>query len=231
MIFYNQIQSPTLLHVPLCTFMFCNALRGRFNLSLNLFCYHQRDDIQQPLINKLPPPNQVFANGHINMEQNPQHGNININQLTQYSRDSVWSLMTLCWLNTLFVVGYKKTLEPNDVPNVAGKDTAEYSYRVLQTNWCCQKVESNIQNPSIPKVILSSAQKGMIINAFFAATYTCATYIGPYMINFLVEYLGWTEHFSYEGYVLASGFFGAKMIESLAQRQWYFGSQQLGMQV
>ena len=71
----------------------------------------------------------------------------------------------------------------------------------------------------------------MIINAFFVATYTCAKNIGPYMINFLVEYLGRTEHFSYEGYVLASGFFGAKMIESLAQRQWYFGAQQLGMEV
>ena len=83
----------------------------------------------------------------------------------------------------------------------------------------------------MPKVILSSVWKGMIINAFFAATYTCATYIGPYMINFLVEYLGRTKHFSHEGYVLASSFFGAKMIESLAQRQWYFGAQQLGMQV
>ena len=65
----------------------------------------------------------------------------------------------------------------------------------------------------------------------FVATYTCATYIGPYMINFLVEYLGQTENFSHESYVLASGFFGANMIESLAQRQWYFGAHQLGMQV
>ena len=69
----------------------------------------------------------------------------------------------------------------------------------------------------------------MIINAFFAATHSCATYIGPYMINFLVEYLGQIEHFSYEGYVSASSFFGANMIESLAQRQWYFGAQQLEM--
>ena len=83
----------------------------------------------------------------------------------------------------------------------------------------------------MPKVILSSVWKGMIINAFFAATYTCATYIGPYMINFLIEYLGRTEHFSNEDYVLASGFFGANMIESVAQRQWYFGAQQLRMQV
>ena len=130
MIFYNQIQSLALLPIPLCTFLFCIALQGR----LNLVCYHQRDDIKQPLINKFPPPNWVSSNDYINMEQNPQHGNSNINQLTQYSRDSVWSLMTFCWLNPLFVVGYKKTLEPNDVPNVAGKDTAKYSYRVLQTN-------------------------------------------------------------------------------------------------
>ena len=69
----------------------------------------------------------------------------------------------------------------------------------------------------------------MIINAFFEATYTYATYIGPYMIKKFVEYPGRIKHFSYEGYVLAFGFFGAKMIESLAQRQWYFGAQQLEM--
>lgn len=83
----------------------------------------------------------------------------------------------------------------------------------------------------MPKAILSSVWKGMITNALFAATYSCATYIAPYMINLFVEYLGGTEHFSYEGYVLASVFFGAKMIESLAQRQWFFGAQQLGMRV
>lgn len=212
--------------VPLCTFLFWIALRGRLN---PVSCHPH--DLQQPLLNKTPQPKWVSNNGHISMEQNPQREICYINQLTPYSRANVWSLMTFHWLNPLFAMGYKKTLEVDDVPNVAGKDTAQESYRVLETNWCCQKVETNIQNPSMLKVILSSVWKGMIINALFAAIFSCATYIGPYLINLFVEYLGGTEHFSYEGYVLASVFFGAKMIESLAQRQWYFGAQQLGMRV
>ncbi|KAH9331195.1 hypothetical protein KI387_003303, partial [Taxus chinensis] len=193
-----------------CTFLLYIALRGR--ISGTVVSNHSAAGLAQPLLNKTETED---------------------DQLSPYSTSSIWSLMTFCWLNPLFSVGYKKPLELEDVPKVVGKDSAREAYVILQTHWCThKKVGTTItESPSMAKAILLSVWKSMVINALYAAAYTCATYIGPYLIDVLVEYLGGAEHFTHEGYVLASAFFGAKMVESLAQRQWYFGAQQLGLRV
>ncbi|GLJ18144.1 hypothetical protein SUGI_0320510 [Cryptomeria japonica] len=196
--------------IPICTFLLYIAFRGR--LSSTTVSHHSAAELEQPLLHKTATK---------------------INHLSPFSTASIWSLMTFSWLNPLFSVGYKKPLELEDVPKVVGKDSSQEAYMALQTNWCTNKKvgTKDIESPSMAKIILLSVWKGIVINAMYAAAYTFATYIGPYLIDMLVEYLGGAEHFAHEGYVLASAFFGAKMVESLAQRQWYFGAQQLGLRV
>jgi hypothetical protein len=46
-----------------------------------------------------------------------------------------------------------------------------------------------------------------------------------------IDYTGGKRAFKYEGYILVVGLFLAKSLESLSQRQWYFGSRRIGLQV
>ena len=62
---------------------------------------------------------------------------------------------------------------------------------------------------------------------------TIASYTGPLLITNFVNFLLVKEDNSstHYGLILAFIFFFAKTVESLTQRQWYFGAQRIGMQL
>ncbi|KAK0573649.1 hypothetical protein LWI29_011403 [Acer saccharum] len=62
---------------------------------------------------------------------------------------------------------------------------------------------------------------------------TIASYVGPLLIKNFVSFLSEKQDDSsyYYGLVLASIFFLSKTVESLTQRQWFFGAQRIGIQV
>uniref|UniRef100_A0A0A9CSW2 ABC transmembrane type-1 domain-containing protein n=1 Tax=Arundo donax TaxID=35708 RepID=A0A0A9CSW2_ARUDO len=57
--------------------------------------------------------------------------------------------------------------------------------------------------------------------------------MGPFLITYLVDLLSDKnpDKGHGHGYILASIFFASKTIESLSQRQWYFGARRTGFQV
>jgi ABC-type multidrug transport system fused ATPase/permease subunit len=69
------------------------------------------------------------------------------------------------------------------------------------------------------------------VNAMFAFGNVTASYIGPFLINDFVEYLNGRRRFEHEGLTLVLIFSIAKVIENLAQRQWYYGIQYLCLRV
>jgi ABC-type multidrug transport system fused ATPase/permease subunit len=62
---------------------------------------------------------------------------------------------------------------------------------------------------------------------------TVSSYMGPFLITYLVELLSdkKTDKGHGRGYILAFLFFASKTVESLSQRQWYFGARRIGFQV
>ena len=62
---------------------------------------------------------------------------------------------------------------------------------------------------------------------------TIASYMGPLLITNFVNFLLVKEDNSstHYGLILAFIFFFAKTVESLTQRQWYFGAQRIGIQL
>lgn len=73
----------------------------------------------------------------------------------------------------------------------------------------------------------------MSVFCFPAGVNTIASYIGPFLIKNFVNFLSEKQDDSsyYYGLVLAAVFFLSKTVESLTQRQWYFGAQRIGIQV
>uniref|UniRef100_M1ABF4 ABC-type xenobiotic transporter n=1 Tax=Solanum tuberosum TaxID=4113 RepID=M1ABF4_SOLTU len=54
---------------------------------------------------------------------------------------------------------------------------------------------------------------------------------GPLFLHTFIEVAEGRESFKYEGYALSAGFFLAKCLESLAERQWLFRSRLIGLQI
>ncbi|KNA13620.1 hypothetical protein SOVF_114980 isoform A [Spinacia oleracea] len=150
-----------------------------------------------------------------------------------YSKATFLDLVTFSWLNPLFVIGKKKPLEQDEIPDVDVEDSAAFlSYCFDENLKRVKEEEGTTSNPSVYKAIFYLAWKKAAVNAIFAVISAFASYVGPYLINDFVNFLSDKQHRSLKtGYLLALGFLGAKMVETIAQRQWIFGARQLGLRL
>ncbi|XP_010540924.1 PREDICTED: ABC transporter C family member 5-like [Tarenaya hassleriana] len=152
-------------------------------------------------------------------------------KVTPYSEAGLFNLATLSWLNPLLSLGAKRPLELKDIPLLAPRDRAKTTYKVLNSNWEKLKAENPSKPPSLAWAILKSFWKEAACNAVFAGLNTLVSYVGPYLVNDFVNYLGGQETYPHEGYILAGIFFTAKLVETVTTRQWYLGVDILGMHV
>ncbi|GLJ18146.1 hypothetical protein SUGI_0320540 [Cryptomeria japonica] len=146
--------------------------------------------------------------------------------VTPYATAGILSRMSFSWMSTLFSVGFKKPLQIDDVPQVAGMDSAEEVYNVFRDRL---EAEGILDTQSMAKATLMSVWKEVILSAFFAAAYSFAAYVGPSLIDAFVQYLNGNQQFQYQGYALACTFIVAMLVESLAQRHLFFKLQQIGL--
>ncbi|XP_040992853.1 putative ABC transporter C family member 15 [Juglans microcarpa x Juglans regia] len=159
-------------------------------------------------------------------------------KLSEHRRESIYGkatliqLVTFSWLNPLFAVGIKKPLEQDEIPDVDIRDSAEFLSCSFNESLEQVKVRDGTTNPSIYKAIYLFIRKKAAINAFFAVVSAGASYVGPYLIDDFVNFLSEKSTQSLKsGYLLALAFLGAKMVETIAQRQWIFGARQLGLRL
>ncbi|KAL3364734.1 hypothetical protein AABB24_013490 [Solanum stoloniferum] len=152
--------------------------------------------------------------------------------VTPYANANIFSLFTFSWMRPLISAGYKKTLDLEDVPQLHSDDSVRGTFPIFR-----EKLESvgggggnsnRVTTLMLVKALIYTAWKEIALSAFFVLLYTSASYIGPYLIDTLVQYLNGKRDFDNEGYLLVATFFVAKLVESLAQRHWFFKVQQGG---
>lgn len=150
-----------------------------------------------------------------------------------YGRATLLQLITFSWLNPLFSMGINKPLEQNEIPDVDIKDSAEFVSLAFDQNLKQIREKDGLtKNPSIYKAIYLFIRKKAAINALFAVISAGASYVGPYLIDDFVNFLAAKKTRNLEsGYLLALAFLCAKMVETIAQRQWIFGARQLGLRL
>ncbi|KAH9331197.1 hypothetical protein KI387_003305, partial [Taxus chinensis] len=202
----NEILSPfiwvDLLGLPICSFLCYVGYQGRTGAD------SFREGIQEHLLNG----------------SSQKSGSLR--PVTPYATAGILSRMSFSWMSTLLSVGFKKPLQIDDVPRVAGMDSAEEVYHVFRDRL---EAEGILDTRSMAKATLLSVWKEVIFTAFFAASYSCASYVGPYLIDAFVQYLDGNQQFSHQGYVLACAFVVAMLVGSLAQRHLFFKLQQIGL--
>ncbi|XP_022147122.1 ABC transporter C family member 9-like isoform X2 [Momordica charantia] len=149
-----------------------------------------------------------------------------------YGRATLVQLVTFSWLNPLFAIGFKTPLEQEDIPDVCRIDSAKFLSHSFEETLNFVRKKNNSTNPSIYETIYLFGRKKAAINACFAVVSAATSYVGPYLINDFVNFLTQKKMRTLSsGYLLALAFVSAKMIETIAQRQWIFGARQLGLRL
>ncbi|WVY94254.1 hypothetical protein V8G54_033342, partial [Vigna mungo] len=152
--------------------------------------------------------------------------------LTRYSNAGFFSILSFSWITPLITLGNHKTLNHEDLPLLATADSAYGVYptfrRKLESE--CGSVK-NVTTLKLVKVLFLSTWQGIFLSGLFAFLYACASYVGPFLIDILVQYLNGEYMFKNEGYVLAATFVAAKLVECLSQRHWMFRFQQVGVRM
>lgn len=148
---------------------------------------------------------------------------------SRFSNSGWWSRLTFRWLNPVLEQGHKVRLELEHIPSVPQSETAEQSYAFLQETLHTQKPEPM----QLRKTIICAVWTPLVRNAVFAGFNTVSSYMGPFLITYLVELLSDknTDKGHGRGYMLAFLLFASKTVESITQRQWYFGARRIGFQV
>ncbi|KAM4120416.1 hypothetical protein ACJW30_03G129900 [Castanea mollissima] len=146
-----------------------------------------------------------------------------------FTNARIWSQLTFQWLNPIFRRGRVQKLELPHIPPIPQSETVENASLLLEESLRKQKFEAQ----SLPKAIACAIWKPLFMNAALAGVNTIASYTGPLLITNFVNFLLGKEDDSgtHYGLILAFIFFFAKTVESLTQRQWYFGAQRIGIKL
>ncbi|KAJ1704451.1 hypothetical protein LUZ63_004230 [Rhynchospora breviuscula] len=192
---------------------------------LILICaLHKSEDEEETTSGNLYKPLNS-DNNSVSFDQKPN--------VTPLSAAGFFSVMSFWWLSPLMKKGYETPLEEKDIPQLGEIDRAGTQYIIFIDKLNNQKQTSkqNSSSPSIFWAIVSCHKREILVSGFFALLKVLTLSAGPMILNEFIKVSLGQEAFKYEGYVLAVGLFFAKCTESLSQRQWYFRTRRLGLQV
>ncbi|KAM1754878.1 hypothetical protein ACFX12_007282 [Malus domestica] len=157
---------------------------------------------------------------------------MNIRVICTFSNAGIFSILTFAWMGPLIAAGNKNALDLEDVPELDKIDSVFGSYPRFKSKldvrcgW-----NGRVTTLHLVKALIFSSWKEILMTASFGIFYTLASYVGPYLIDTLIQYLYGRRQFKNEGYVLVSTFLFAKLVECLTQRHWFFKTQQVGVRI
>jgi ATP-binding cassette, subfamily C (CFTR/MRP), member 2 len=151
--------------------------------------------------------------------------------VTPFAKAGFFSVMTFWWLNPLMKMGYEKPLEEEDMPLLGASDRAYNQYVMFLEKLNKKKQLQPHGTPSVFWTIISCHRSGIIVSGLFALLKVLTISSGPLLLKAFINVSLGKGSFKYEGYVLAATMFVCKCCESLSQRQWYFRTRRLGLQV
>ncbi|XP_062120269.1 ABC transporter C family member 10-like [Humulus lupulus] len=152
--------------------------------------------------------------------------------VTPFYKAGWFSKFSFWWLNSLMKKGREETLKEEDIPRLRKVDRAESCYLMFLEQLDKQKKKDGFSSqPSVLKIIIFCHWKEILVSGFFALLKVLSLSVGPLLLNAFILVAEGKQSFKYEGYVLVITLFIAKNIESISQRQWYFRSRLIGVQV
>ena len=152
--------------------------------------------------------------------------------VTPFAKAGFFSQFSFWWLNSLMKKGREKTLKDEDISKLREADRAESCYLMFLEQLDKQrKKDGSSSQQSVLKIIVFCHWKEIFASGLFALLKVLTVSAGPLFLNAFILVAEGKQSFKYEGFVLAVTLFFAKILESISQRQWYFRSRLIGLQV
>ncbi|KAK1365678.1 ABC-type xenobiotic transporter [Heracleum sosnowskyi] len=209
-LYFDKIQSSTFVSKPNFVDIASFPLSILLCLTAFSYPYKRASQVQEPLLQKTTESEASVIDD-------------------AFSKAGIWSKLTFRWLNPLFKKGRVKKIELSDIPSIPQSEAADNAASLLEESLSKQKNQASL----LPNAIFKAIWKPLAVNAIFAGVNTIASYVGPFLITNFVNFLSNKDDnsSSYHGLILPLIFLSAKTVESLSQRQWYFGAQRIGIRV
>ncbi|VAI70532.1 unnamed protein product [Triticum turgidum subsp. durum] len=167
----------------------------------------------------------------LNTETGGEVADSETHQITPFATAGFFSEMSFSWLNPLMKMGYEKPLEDKDMPLLGATDRAKNQYLMFMEKLNDKKQSPSHATPSFFWTIVSCHRRAILVSGFFALLKVLTLSTGPVILKAFINVSLGKGTFKYEGYVLTALMFVCKCAESLSQRQWYFRTRRLGLQV
>ena len=164
-------------------------------------------------------------------EANAKGENDSIENVNPFAKAGFHSTMTFWWLNPLLKHGKEKILEDVDIPQLRQADQAQTCYLMFTEQLSKLRQKAKYESPSMFTAIFSCRKKATLISGFFALIKMLTMSASPLFLKAFIEVAEGKAAFEYEGYALAGGLFLVKCLESFSERQWFFRSRMIGLQV
>ncbi|XP_042490261.1 ABC transporter C family member 3-like [Macadamia integrifolia] len=154
---------------------------------------------------------------------------------SSYANSNLLSTFTFAWMGPLLALGYQKTLDLQDVPQLANCDSANVVFAHFRN-----KLESNgddsgnigqVSKLKLVKALILSMWKEILWTALLTIVRTLASYVGPYLIVPFIQYLNSPHQLKYKGYALVFIFFLSKLIKCLSERHLFFQLRKMAIRV
>ncbi|CAH9117083.1 unnamed protein product [Cuscuta europaea] len=153
--------------------------------------------------------------------------------VTPYINATILSTVTYSWLNPLVSIVKKRPLSFKDIPQVAGFDSIRNIFPIFRK----QLVEfwseggTKLTAHILVKALFFTVWKDVVLSAIYLLFCKLPSYVGAYLIDDLVQFLNERREHKNEGYLLVTTFFIAKVVEALAETQYYFKVRQAGFRL
>ncbi|XP_044975153.1 ABC transporter C family member 8-like isoform X3 [Hordeum vulgare subsp. vulgare] len=144
-----------------------------------------------------------------------------------------FSRLTFTWMDSLLRLGYSKPLDLGDIPPLDADDAAAEACRKFLGEWHRRRRESHKTTNLVLRVLAECHKKELLLTALYTLLRTLSFAASPVMLYCFVSYSNRQEQERDlgAGAGLIAGLLGMKLVESLSQRHWFFGSRRLGMRM
>lgn len=151
--------------------------------------------------------------------------------ITPFADAGLLSKLSFWWLIPLLKKGKEKILENKDIPTLQQACRAQACYSEYMAQLTEEKQRRSSGSPSLLSIMIYTHWKAMLTTGFFALIKVLTMSTGPLFLRAFIEVVQGEEAFKYEAYALTVGLLLAKCLESLSERQWFFKTRVVGLQV
>ncbi|XP_042497519.1 ABC transporter C family member 3-like [Macadamia integrifolia] len=168
-----------------------------------------------------------------NNDDGRQESSVGGENVTLYATANFFSYLTFSWMSPLLALGYRKTLDIEDIPQLANCDTANVVFARFRN-----KLESDGNDIGtggqgstfkLVKALIFLTWKEILWTALFSMVCILASYVGPYLIDAFVQYL--INPHQQKGYALVFIFFISMLIRCFFERHLQFQLRMISIRV